>query len=550
MFQKNLFLLCCLLIANLKDVISQKIENFESTGVYFKHMGELLTETDSFILSSFIRLEPYHQAIDVIQKASTEYKQQCVTLKDNSNCDQDFKEIMASHDDLVKRLDNIYGILQEKPPQRKKRSLQFSTFNTTQKVGNRKKRFIPLILGGVLGGFLFIGNRKRTAQLAKDVENMQKYMDTNFKNIDEALKNQNNILRELTTQQNNLQAKLNVHERKLFDISKRIDNLEKTTSELSNKVDSIQMRVIFQNLKIDVLEILGKLRELEQWMLDLTKNILHPEIVSPESITDGMQSFKLSSGRFLASPNLNNYPLITETMTGSAFISLKTIFVNIRIPIYQEDRLNVYKVIKVPMIRPNKILRIANNQDNYCVFSEDKEQYSCSTLNKLIKGKNFYFDDGEISLLSTKTARGICIVNIFTESSLDSCRYEEINQNLEIMEEIDTHKYLFAVRDQTSYFYECQESKAIANNYDKDAHLQGTGLLYLKPDCVFEMGSGETYFKTSSEVKNKWDSNDIYQFKYLEDDVDSKFSNFKFSEFVAKEKTKVNFDMLDEMAGL
>lgn len=521
-----------LLALSFEYVNSYNVTNFDSAGVYFQHKGKLLVENDVFWKTTFIDLEPYHKAIELIKNTSLSYRTKCVKL--SLNCDREFNEITVSHDDLVKRLNNVYLILLERPVQ-------------------RKKRFLGIITG-VIGIAFGIGNTIQASNLAKDVESMRNYMKDNFNDLKSLLESQGKAQVELKKQQNFLSGVLDVHEKKIYEVLERIHKLEQTTSELRAEVNVIKMRVIFQDIKIDILEILGKLRELEQWMLDLKKNILHAEIMTPENITDAMNKHKLKTGsRFLAEPTLSNYAHITETIAGSAFIvrELKTIFVNLRIPIYQEQQLNLFQVLEVPFIKNRKAIRIANNRNHYCVISEDTDQYDCINGNhKFTKGKHFYFsvDSTDVSLLPTSKSR-LCIMNIFTQKSLEGCRYKAVSPNIEIIKKIDTHKYLFALRDKTKFYLECnrvlEDGRNIhTDNLNKDEYLQSTGIMYLQPGCRFNTEHFESDFKTSNAIVNTWNEYDVYDFSDLQEDLDEQMTRLrsKSRQLESDDKMVINFE--------
>lgn len=518
-----------------ENVDSQNVTNFQSTGVYFKNMGELLVEEDSLTVSTFIDLEQYHKAIEVVKNASFLFRTRCVRLK--INCEKEYTELMTSHNDLEAKLNSVYGIL-------------------LRPAAQRKKRFVGIITG-LIGIAFGIGNSIQAHNLAKDVESMKIYMRYNFDDIKKALKLQGEFQTELNKQQHHLSGILNVHEKKIIEIEERIGRLEESTSELRKDVEQIRMTVIFQGIKLDVLTILGKLRELEQWMLDLQKNVFHPEIMTPEYITEVMTKHSLISGKFLADPILTNYNYITETIIGSAFVmpDLKKIFVNLKIPIYQEQKLSLYEIIEVPVIKDRKILRIANNYAKYCVITEDTSQYDCNSDNAFIKGKHFYFSASvtDVSLLSTANS-GLCIIDIFIQSSAinETCRYKAVSQNLEIVKEIDTNKFLFAFRDQTKYTLECKtqpEDGSVIhyNNIDKHEYLQDTGILYLGSNCVFTTEMFETRKTTSSKVFNKWEELDVYNFEDLHESIDEIMKKARFPKRLGNEKMKTNFEDMQRL---
>ncbi|KAL5288407.1 hypothetical protein ACFFRR_008941 [Megaselia abdita] len=520
------------LLAYAEVVKCQTVESFNSSGVYFHNMGEVLVEKDALILTTMISLEPYHQAIDVIKKTSVEYRIHCNKLNMKlAECDQDYNELDTSNKDLEKRLNNIYQILMERPPQKRRRIAGL--------IG------VASAVTGVAGLAFGIYNTVKIKNMEKDIIKMRTHMDEQFSTIKSILDKQSETQIQLIDQQNEMNETLKIHEKKINELLERVGKMEQQAQSISKRIDHADMKIALQNIKLEILKVLGNLREVEQWMIDLTKNSLHPEIRTMQNITDEMMNYKIPHGRFLAPPKLENYNLIRETIAGFAFVMTKekSIFVNLKIPIYQKEKLNLFEVIDVPVIKDRKILRISNNRDKYCVFSDDREQYDCMTGNhRLTKSRDFYLsdDDSQLSLLPTLKAKSHCIIDILTEKSLDNCKFKEIIQNIEIMKEIDTHKYLFAIRDATKYSYNCQND----SNDTNDKSLQGTGFVYLKENCNFMTDSGDTVIRTNSVIKNTWKKDDIFNFNELEEEIDDVFKDFKFKNKVETEKTKTNFEIL------
>lgn len=158
------------------------------------------------------------------------------------------------------------------------------------------------------------------------------------------------------------------------------------------------------------------------------------------------------------------------------------------------------------------------------------------------KGKNFYFNDDEISLNLVPTfdnRRTDCIINILTEKSLNNCKFQEIVQNIEVMKKIDTNMYLFAVKERTPFTLNCKDT------YEEN-YIENTGIIYLKENCNFATENGETIFRTGREIVNMQKEKDLYKFSESQKQIMVKFNNFKFTEYNDNEKIKVTFDMLNK----
>uniref|UniRef100_T1GNK5 Uncharacterized protein n=1 Tax=Megaselia scalaris TaxID=36166 RepID=T1GNK5_MEGSC len=341
-------------------------------------------------------------------------------------CEQEVSELTLYHKDLIQRLSVVYDFLEEGPSNRSKRS------------------FFSKIFG-----------RKRAKRTQGKIDEMNRFMNSKFRDIENIKAHQNTIKANIEATQNNIKMTININEKNIQGLFKRIEDFNIIKQNLQNNVNKVEMKLIYHSLKMDALDILAKVRDLQQWMIDLSKNSIHPEIAAPEEITDSMQRVILNDKRFLAPPTFTNFYDISETITGFAF-SLKksrTILVNFLIPIYQKEKLNLFEVINVPTIRNDKVLKISNIREKFCVINEAQDQYYCMRNSQnFMKGRNFYFntDDTSFDLIPTsENSKTSCIINIFKDRSLNNCKYKEIVQNIEVTQKIDSNKYLFAIREKT-----------------------------------------------------------------------------------------------------
>uniref|UniRef100_T1GNK0 Uncharacterized protein n=1 Tax=Megaselia scalaris TaxID=36166 RepID=T1GNK0_MEGSC len=307
-----LFLILCSPIFSETSMI----KNFNSSGIYFKQLGEVFVEKESLTISTAIQLDPFIENLKLFRSTSELFYVQCHRIQDTAlKCEDKFNELKSIHESLLLRLNTIYELLLERSEKRQKRFL------------------LKLVFTGIVFGVNRFISYRRAKKMEAHVDSLRRNMETDLNNLQNILNSQTNNLIHLKNQENQFQNTLNIQTKKIDEINNRIDDLYNVSSNLTKTVNKIEISSLYQQIKIDGLVTLEKIRELEQWILDLTINKLNPGIMEPSYIINQMAAYS-TSGKFISPPILKNYHKISETITGSAFIlkDRRAIFVNLRIP--------------------------------------------------------------------------------------------------------------------------------------------------------------------------------------------------------------------------
>lgn len=270
-------------------------------------MGEVLDEKGYYTHCEFINLTKYHKVIDLIGNSTFQYTEHCSTsaFRNYKFCSiQKLNELNGYHMDLKNRLNFVYEFLDEKESKRRKRSLV---------------------------GRIFGRNKSKAKKQSNELRN---YMNARFKNIESLEADRQNKIEVLESTQNRLKMTLSMNEKKIEAINEQIKDLTLISNTLKFNINENKLYSTYNRLKIDVLNTLVMVKELQQWLIDLTKNIINPQLVTPEKVTDEMMNLNLKEGRFLADPTLKNYYDISETISTSAFLikDIDTIMINFMIP--------------------------------------------------------------------------------------------------------------------------------------------------------------------------------------------------------------------------
>lgn len=183
------------------------------------------------------------------------------------------------------------------------------------------------------------------------------------------------------------------------------------------------------------------------------------------------------------------------------------IIISVRVPVYDNEIFDLYKVINLPIIKNKNILSL-NNDFSYMIVSKDKERYFSvkENLNNLPTLNNTLIYDDKNQHLIYSLNNSPCLFNIFTEMSFNSCYFTSNFSNVEVFERLQQNKFLFAVRDETPYTYSC----GMNNNFGKQEVVQGTGFLYLDSFCDFRTNDNSLHTPRIDDVfttKDKYDFN-------------------------------------------
>ncbi|KAL5288418.1 hypothetical protein ACFFRR_008947 [Megaselia abdita] len=511
------FFALAFLLSALDSTSSQRIVNFKSSGVYFNNLGELNIKNDKFIISSLIDLSGFHNASELIDTMMLNYREFCGT---NIVCEGNLVKVENKKREIRSDLNQLYQILGKKVDDRK-----------------RRKRFLGVGFG--ISGMAFgIGQKRSIGQVSSSIDELRSTFEQNMNIVRSESARQSEMLNILKRENQDIANKVSIHTNQLKLNEDKVRILEVQMGELEKSFSEVNIAAVTVDILTTVLDISQKLTKIKQIVIDLQKNSLSTEIISPEEIIRILQT-KVDEQKLIETPHLFNYHKIAKTLTGSAYLDISTqaIMIFIEIPLFLR-RNHLYEVISVPMIRDHKTLYVSNN-DKFCVFTENKRQFYCSQYDHdYLKIDDYYICDREqkISFLPTHKETK-CIINIFKSRSFENCNIREISQNIEIFEKLEPNTVLFALRDDTAYNYKCGSDNQLNNG-----SFTGTGILNLSPGCTFYTENSMLKSDPSDESQYKINS-DAFVFG-MEKKVAEKFQNHTFSTNISTKKAIVKFSFL------
>lgn len=296
-------------------------------------------------------------------------------------------------------------------------------------------------------------------------------------------------------------------------------------TSLKNKVTKIT--AIVNNLKINDTQIFERLNA-----IDTSMNFLSQCAGSKEVTLDILQN------QFIEGIRHFNRSLLSVTHHRQDHL----IIFSVKVPIYNEQEFDLYKVINLPIIK-NKNIVTLKNDFNYLIVSKSKDIYFSvkEDLSELHKRNGVLIYDDVYKHLKYSLSNSPCLYNMLEGVSLDSCVFRSNFTNIEIFERLEQNKFLFAIRDDTPYTYSC----GTINNYGKKDFIQGTGFLYLDSFCDFRTNDSRlrtTKLDAVLKTKDKYDLN-------MKDFLNKTLKSYikPIPEVLPMKKISTNFDQLTKL---
>lgn len=479
---------------------SFKLESFNSSGVYFKYMGPVKIQIGTHFIVNPINITVFELVAKKYEKKALDLKDRCDAL--GLDCLEEYFETEKKLKLLDERMDRIYEL-----------------------VGDRRKtRF----LSRQRRGFCMFC---KTNDHSGSIQDIRATINSNFYNVQNALTNQNNMIETLNNQNKEINSTIQIHQSQINEAVSKINELINVTRILEDDIQKSEVVIQFNKLNSELSEVQIAAAELQKIIEDITlRNLLSPPVMKAADLLSTMSQHP-QNDHFLYTPTLPNYPKIMKSLKTLAFLDDKRqgiINVMVGLPLFSLKEISLYEPLTLPIISNKKVVFI-DNKYKYCAITENMEEYNCGKdLDAVLQSNGeFYLTDQIEFPLYNSMKKDQCLINIFRETSIDKCKFKYLHENIEIFHNLGENRYIFAVRDKTKYFLECGES----NNYGRNDVINGTGLLELDKDCVFETDDKD------SVCKADYDGSSIYRDKYkfeLDDIVLEKLGNLTLpKDFIA-----------------
>ncbi|KAL5288401.1 hypothetical protein ACFFRR_008936 [Megaselia abdita] len=255
---------------------------------------------------------------------------------------------------------------------------------------------------------------------------------------------------------------------------------------LSNMVNEVKNFINLTNstrneLKLQTPPKKNKMKALKD-QFEMIMDILdskeyHAKLLSFSTFKEDFNNLGISGSPLEVFRKLKEMSVVTKTKSSD-----NQIYISLVINFLNDEAFNLWKVISLPIIKNSNVITLQNNF-KFLLTSPDAILGSRTNL-----GKTSYFNG--IQVLSgnqglAKLKDNSCLAGIFKGDlgSIAKCDFSTSFENIEIFEDLGGYRYLFAIRDRTTYTYTCP---GMDHNINQEDYIQGTGILTLNEGCRFK----------------------------------------------------------------
>ncbi|KAL5284144.1 hypothetical protein ACFFRR_006431 [Megaselia abdita] len=236
-----------------------KLESFNSSGVYFKYLGNVKIQIGAHLLWNPINITNFELAASKYKKDALMIKDKCAVL--GLNCSEQYSETETKVKELNDRMDRIYELLGER----------------------RQTRFLRRRRRGWCILFCSVPDNSGA------IRDLRATINSNFQNVQNALMNQKNMIQSLNDQNKEIKSTLQAHQSQINEAAMKINELINVTKTLKNDIQKNEVIIQFNKLNQELSEIQGKVVELQKIIEDVTmKNYVSPQVMTAEDLLDSM----------------------------------------------------------------------------------------------------------------------------------------------------------------------------------------------------------------------------------------------------------------------
>lgn len=472
----------------MQPVSSIKIENINSNGIYFKREGNIRKTKGQISIINTLDISEIETSVNKIIKQSQGLGTICI--KHKLECNEIQSEVLKHTSRIDRRLDDIYGLLGIR--------------------SNRNRRGLINIVGSGLKGLFGTMDNEDSEYYEKTIRTMQ----SNSENLQNSLKSQIVIMKSLNEQNKALHNSYYSHEDKINELVDKLNNLAQHVDKVNKEIivnkyfERIHRQILDKTLALDI-----ETDIIQQAIFLLKSNFIHPVILKPSKLIEILEQ-STNKHSLLFEPSIENYNYLIEESEVKSYLLGKKIIIIVEIPLVEERNIELFEIITLPVIKGKNVFTLDINA-NHFLINENREEFGTFLDFKQCKKIKEYYICKNLVLQST-IRRDNCILNIYMSRSVNDCKFNQIQNDIEIFHALDSNKYLFLVKEETKYNCKCKSEEKID-------YIQGTGILYLESNCRFS--TLETYLSTNNETFT-YVNNDKYNFG-LDDCLSTKLEDIK-----------------------
>jgi hypothetical protein len=337
---------------------------------------------------------------------------------------------------------------------------------------DREKRqlFLGLAMAfGIINTGMSIFNTIEVTKLHGEISNLHSNMNTGFRHVVHILQEEDHAIHRIN-------ENIEVLKKTCRFVLERIENENNQINTLTNIIGLLTM---VNNLNA---EISSWGRGLEA----LSHGQLHPTLIDPTRLKKGLQDTFQKAKTFGFKPLHEESSFVYKNPI--SFISTKRyeIIIIVHIPLVEQDPLELYKYIPIPVRIENLFVTIEDKFDTLAVDSRGQLGLQMSEFD-LLNCHNEETHNGKVfvcpnSNLVQNQIRKTCLGSLFyghKKEMLATCQYftKTLQDQQEFAKQISSNSIIFYTRDNLTVFENCPHETRVLHN------ITGLSTLTIQQGC-------------------------------------------------------------------
>jgi hypothetical protein len=337
---------------------------------------------------------------------------------------------------------------------------------------DREKRqlFLGLAMAfGIINTGMSIFNTIEVTKLHGEISNLHNNMNTGFRHVVHILQEEDHAIHR---------------------INENIDTLKKTCRFVLERIENEDNQINTLTNIIGLLTMVSNLNaEISSWgrgLEALSHGQLHPTLIDPTRLKKGLQDTFQKAKTFGLKPLHEELSFVYKNPI--SFISTKKyeIIIIVHIPLVDQDPLELYKYIPIPVRIENLFVTIEDKFDTLAVDSRGQLGLQMSEFD-LLNCHNEETHNGKVficpnSNLVQNQIRKTCLGSLFyahKKEMLATCQYftQSSEDQQEFAKQISSDSIIFYTRDYLTIFENCPQEKRVLHN------ITGLSTLTIQPGC-------------------------------------------------------------------
>lgn len=391
----------------------------------------------------------------------------------------------------------------------------------------RKKRGLFDGLGSVIK--FFTGNmdkndqdRYDTAinQLISNQDKVKTIIDNQISLAEQAIKNYNETVKTLTTNQNKLKN--------------RVEYLGEIIKDIKQHQDHLNLITVTQFTILQLItEVNGIKNILETFVNAITfarLATMHPSILEPTEFIHELSKISNYDVNLPYKTDIDNLALYEETATIKCYYKEFQLIFIIEVPLVEPDVYNYYHLYAFPVqLYPNPTYTVIIPQAKYLALNDENYSLDDEACQE-VKQANYLCRDQVSNQISSSSPCEVQLAQ-FTKK-YDRCEFNQVNIHKTKVQRVSHNQWIVISPNESVVQYQCEDNK-------NTAAIRGSYLVKLPQSCQMKINK-LTLTSHQSDIKM------VYHIEVPE----IQFSNIKTEEQLSLSPIQLESINLDEMKNI